>query len=525
MLKNLFQSGMKSPSPFDPTTQTFLQLNVENLAKSLKLDEMGRERGSKNLPQPDDVNLDDIELSIQSELCKVAGAAYRDTAEFLHTFRERIMVIDLADAADRAGTIAKQTDNTLYREARDGTTRLFNAKRDIVDAETSLNQFKKDHKLDRPAYYPGNRFNAISVIAFIAALEILLNGVLLGDANEFGYVGGVIQAILITIINVALGVVIGALILPWIHHNASKIKRTGAVLLVVGVFTVICFNLFVGHYRDALEMWKQTPDIASVGENAVDLAKMAFFSLNNFKSWIFVFIGYITVFVTAWKTFRMDDPFPDYGRRDRQHKLLSRSYGSVLEVLHKRIENIASDGQNQIDELVDNVQLHRAEVATIQQKAKNLINQLKSYYSSVEAVGQQLFQKYHYANREERKDSYPKYWSKPFKLENDCKLMPVFEKPEMLDLELLLQCASKTRKSIAESIRGYLAVYKTIDQLTAEAIEKFRLGTLIEMTDEVKSKTRDSIVDTLDDSISDEQRELFDPIESAASSENKEWRT
>lgn len=52
------------PDRFAPSTAIFPDIQAETLAKDLRADERGRERGEQDLPSPEDENLDVVEAEI-----------------------------------------------------------------------------------------------------------------------------------------------------------------------------------------------------------------------------------------------------------------------------------------------------------------------------------------------------------------------------------------------------------------------------------------------------------------------------
>ncbi len=479
MIKKLFSLGPNLVSPFDPSTRRLSEPDEVAIARKHKLKEQGAEDGENNFPTPDQPSYTNIEISIIREIQKIATRAFRDVEEYVRIYFDKLGVRDTADIADRTNAKARSIESDLDAEIKNGVIRLYSEKKDVIDSDRALEEFKKRNHLSRPAIYPDNRFYSYAVIFLIAVVEIVLNGLLLGDANEFGLIGGVIESVVFTAINIFLGIAMGLFALPSLNHASILRKLTGVFLLLLILSTSIGFNLFIGHYRDALELLKTDANLLNVGQIAVENAKNGYFYLDDFKSWIFTFLGLVMFSVTSWKMFRADDPYPGYGALDRHHKSLVSTYGETFELLQRRIKTIADSGIDTINMLFDSVHAQIDLARESMRRAKSLIQDLQSYYNSLELVCNQLLEIYRSENRKHREDSVPKYWSVSFSMESEFRALPDIDAPELPSKELLRKECSAARKEISKRGNAHLTIYKTIDHLTQSTIKDASVDEII----------------------------------------------
>ena len=100
-------------------------------------------------------------------------------------------------------------------------------------------------------------------------------------------------------------------------------KYTGIFLTIIIVSFIILINLFFAHYRDALLDLTYDPDMyinnmRLVAANARNTLLEAPLNLNDIKSYLLFIVGSGLAFFTAHKAYETDDPYPGYGKIQRE---------------------------------------------------------------------------------------------------------------------------------------------------------------------------------------------------------------
>lgn len=486
--------GYKPPSPFHAGMEEFLSLDIERLAKRLELDTKAKQRGGKNLPPPEQENPDDVELAIESEISNFARKAHAALTDYLRAFRDRASPILGDDASDRIRSIAQSATTGMFAQVRTGTGILFSAKRDLAQAHQDLTEFRQRHELVRPASYPDSRFLLLSLLALLLVIESAANAVLIGEASEFGILGGFAEMIGISFINLTVGFAAGRFLMPQLSRKDQASLVFFGLLLVVVIATIFGFNLFVGHYRDVLAVSASDLGIVDFGARAVQRLKEAPFGLQDFKSWVFMFLGLIFSSFAMGDGFKMDDRYPGYGAKDRLHKRLVDTYGRHFERLQNELERLADSGIAQINEVAERAGYSEQELKSITDRISGLREKLEAYYTQLERDGQQLTQRYRQGNLAARQSPPPKYFNTPFRVPIDDRRNPNIELAEPPDTVTVKTAAGHARKSVGDMHRQLLDVYKTIDQLTEEETQTARPDRFLERVSELESKpvgTRD----------------------------------
>src|SRR4051812_6723775 len=80
--------------PYQPSTEIFLDLNVDRVADELRLVARGRERGTQNQPPSDVQTLDDVEHTTVEGIEAHKQRAHSLYLEHLHTYDQRLTALN-----------------------------------------------------------------------------------------------------------------------------------------------------------------------------------------------------------------------------------------------------------------------------------------------------------------------------------------------------------------------------------------------------------------------------------------------
>jgi hypothetical protein len=236
--------------------------------------------------------------------------------------------------------------------------------RDERSRLADLENFKAANGLVRDAHYPSSPMLAFGVLAILVLLEAGINGVLFADSSDQGLFGGWLEALVLSVTNVGAAFLIGRAILPQMHRRGLLVKSGAAVLSAAGLTALVAVNLIGAHYRDfkaataaaepsspiALKHETSAPlggaKAAPAGKPAKPAAAGAVppqpqplfaekeraqereaigrlfaapFAFASFMSFFLFVIGLCGAAIAALDGYKLDDPFPGYGKRHRRY--------------------------------------------------------------------------------------------------------------------------------------------------------------------------------------------------------------
>jgi hypothetical protein len=466
--------------PFDPATGAFLAVDIAAQQKDLNLEESGRGRGRLGHP-PASAKLPDAkEQQIENLVAGIARQARNSMTNFLKDARNRLQPQSGSQIADRIQDAEDDSTNTMYAEVRRTVNLLVERKRDSINADQWLDEFRERNELKRPSIFPNSHSFDLAQIAFLYVVESVANAMLFSDVVATGFIGSVSLWLAVSFINIASGFVIGFLLLRQLNHILFFRKSVSLIFVLGSLGWVGGWNLLVGHYRDALS--SDADSLASLGQVAVDsILSVDWWRLDDFVSYMTVMIGWILSMIALWKGYNWDDPYPGYGKTQRAHDLKKEAYGRQFESAQKRLLAAEVNASLQIEEIVSSAQLYLKDASRIIRDIRDHQENYSAYMGQLEKDAMLLLQTYRDANREERSSQrVPPYWSKPFELSEEIKAFPKFEDWPEADMEAVQNASKVAHQNVDTNLKFFLMVYRTIDNLDAERIMGIDVEKLIE---------------------------------------------
>lgn len=299
------RAGRKAATDFEPSTEVFPSIAVAPLAKSLKLEKRGREDGKQNFPAQTSTGPSRAEQEVVSAVSRLRKKGIDAFDTHFNAYQGRI---DASRAAvetieERAGKLR----NEMISEGNSQHNKVMNALNDVGEQNGKLQAFRNKHRIVGPPRARKNGF-LVFAIAFIGfSIEVVLGAVFFSERSPAGLIGGVNTALLISLINVAIGGVLG---FGSRFSTLSGIgnKVLGYVSLLAFFIAALGFNFLVAHFRKALEEMPWEQAAAAVRESMI----AAPFDLGNFNAIIIALFGFL-VAVMAFIDIRIwQDPRPGY---------------------------------------------------------------------------------------------------------------------------------------------------------------------------------------------------------------------
>lgn len=442
----------------------FPALDTDGMIKKMKLKELGRERGERNLPSSDSEVFDAIEQSIINEIENEAKTQFSSYLDHQKTYAERAGDVNIQTLIVGVKAIAADAITDLERKTQIGTSDLYSRKRDLIESERDLRQFRERHALERPARDYGEKTFKIGVLIFILALEASLNGAFLSKGSEAGLIGGVFQALIIASINVFVGVVAGWRLFPWTLYRDIAVRILASAGIAVYLIFNFGFNLAIAHYRNA---------ISADPFDASSLAYRSFLSspmgIDDMQSWALFMIGFTFSLIAAYDGFRMDDPYPGYGQRMRQNLEAHDEYTAEKDALLAQLHQIKKSAEEKMDDLVRTIQNRQGEYNFILKKSGALKQSMLQHYIHLESAANTLLSYYRDENRAHRTSPVPARFNVRYTFDHPSLEIAAAVNTSPAEsndaLSQALEEIPKHRESLHAGFRKAYAEYKRIDDL------------------------------------------------------------
>jgi hypothetical protein len=304
--------------PVQPSIQAFPPLELEQLTEELKVRARGEESGRRERPSSDATSPDSTELDILSEIERRArkGSEEYRTQLMLYEGRIRRAVI----TADQRVMIEAAGQSALadfVAQIRDDLNHLHNDREETEGRARELRDFQKANGLARPARIvePRDRLYRGLFLCTLVLIESIMNGFFFAKGSTAGMIGGVSQALVLSMLNVGGAVLYVLYGLPQLHHVRLQRRILGVMATLAFIAWALGLNLAIAHFRDLF--------VSHEGQVAMEvLAQRLFeapFHLTDAQSWLLVLMGLGLCILALIDAMGLDDPYPGYGELGRRY--------------------------------------------------------------------------------------------------------------------------------------------------------------------------------------------------------------
>lgn len=392
---------------FDPTLQRFPNIDVDTVAKRLRLAGRGGDDGKNGLPGADRKTPTRAELDAIAEVETLRKEVLNNFDDELRTYKGRVsearsdtsnIKLKIADAA-----------NGLERLEGDYRNRLETSLIRVKESQQKLEAFRSRHGVIGPPAARSNVILTVFFVMFMLLLESILNAQFFAKRNELGLIGGVLQAGMISAINVIIGYLAGV----YARHKNLKgfsSKFLGIFSILGWLAVALTFNFAVAHFRDALEAnsWNDALKIA------ISTLAAEPFELASLDSWMLFLIGFIVTLSSFLKGYYAADPLPNYNDLwesvERSIDEYADSYGEAHEMMDKEFKILVQDLRSEVDTRRANL---RSAVDALDSRGA-MLDGLRVFLRTSNMAANQLIAVYREANLSSRSEPAPEYFNDTF---------------------------------------------------------------------------------------------------------------
>jgi hypothetical protein len=167
-----------------------------------------------------------------------------------------------------------------------------------------------------------------------------------------------------------------------------------AIELIISCGIDILFNLLVGQYRDALG----GPDPMHASEAALSAFTAHPFVLAAFQSWILFGMGVFFWLVAAVDGFKMDDPYPGYGKISRKHEEIIQDYTNEKTNVIDDLSRTRDQALNYIRDARQRLAEESARLSSALDYRERLIQLFEAHQTYLNRAANDLLSVYRHAN-------------------------------------------------------------------------------------------------------------------------------
>jgi hypothetical protein len=465
-VRELVAATMGKPAGSLPDTPIFPPLDPEQVARELRLDERAERAAMAGQPAADADGPDSAELDVLGKIescARLASEVYLSQRDIYEGRIQRSAVTpDLQVQIEAAGSNALVD---FKAEVIHDQNTLHTLLRAVAARESEYREFRDRHCLNRlPKHVArGQRTFAIILLVVFVLLESILNGMFFAEGSEAGIIGGVVQALVLSLLNVGMGALYAVYGLPLLFHRRRRVKLVGTALTVLFAVWLIGLNLAIGHFRD----------LFIVGEGKVQMAELlnhltrAPLLLGDAKSAILVLLGIALGLLTVIDVAAMRDLYPGYTLIGRERQQAIEHYA---EENARSLAAMMQLRDHTVDDLSSAIEVIRSSQFEMQQAIEGrtrLHHNLRAYFEHLAVVHERLILRYRESNRRVRRGEAPLYFRSP-------PPRPSFVDPPVLSPVAAFELDARAEviaridyyiKAINEKFEQTMPEYQTVGQL------------------------------------------------------------
>lgn len=395
-------TGMVHSAQFDPlywSPEEFKGRYDKEMTEAqaeLSIDVQARNDGVNNKPPVNATGLSQIETAIRDRCQQALNREIDKLDQELIHYNQEVREQKVSLGEQTFKQLFEVTPDKLASEANGSLDQEF--KQLLSDHDQQQREFaafKSEHRLNRSARYPDNRFWGFFIVALIWVGESVGNSYFFGKGSELGLLGGFMEAAFFALINIALAFAV-----------AGSLRRLGHVYIgtrILGVLSlIVSFGLMVLMLVVAALYRFQLSESDSINQGLTSIVTSLPWgkigeSLSSKDGVLLVVLGLILGVIAIVDFYLLDDKYAHYGAEARRLATLKETiqYASKIEK-DKVIDQYL--GEAKLKEL----KKFESDIARVLTRLENSIKVTTGFEQSVvnqlESSYHQLLKKYREVN-------------------------------------------------------------------------------------------------------------------------------
>ena len=385
----------------------FEPLDIERAEKVLKVRETAKEDGENNTPHSTETNIDSFQLKTYKYIETEVKQRKQKLNENFLPLNKAIQSINIKSKIETARNLDQLFNyelKSIEEEDRDSLTEL---KYHVENLTKEFNKFRAANKLKRLPKEEKSYTLYVGGLLFILAGETILNGYYFAKGDELAYVGGIIKALGIALVNLLIAFALGRL--TTYKNCVNNLNKFYGYLSGIGIIIWLSvYNLIIAHYRQQLEKIELV--IKGAGKATIEAFAKSPFGLESFEYWILFLLGFTFGGIAYIEGYFWDDPYPGYGEIDRRLKQARQDFYETKAYVMVKPNEMKEQKLDEITKIDTEI---RSDVSYLKQligQKHTLIKNIKENIEQIESSSIFLIKKYREINMQHRTTDPPGYF-------------------------------------------------------------------------------------------------------------------
>jgi len=362
------------------STTLFPLLNRDELEATLKVTERAQNDAVAETPKTDDETMAGCQTEIITRIGQMRRQAVSNARQFLNALSGQRHNTDANSVRRELYDIPTDCEIEIARLDARHAAKIKFLHDNVTKQEKNYDLFRQRNKLHSIAMYPESQVLHWATIAALVILETLANAYFFQRGNELGYLGGIQQAFIFSLINVFGSIFVGANLFGFKNHIEFSKRLLGwSSLAIYGVVLVI-FNLLIGHYRAALQRTVvEDLDPMLAFEMAYITFDQNIFGITDVEAWVLFCMGIVVGVFAFAKAYKADDPYPGYGDAQRPFFGLRDDLEKKEEAMRNDVINVVDAARTKLRKLPSDLKVEHIKYLGLIRDAESVPDRLNAY--------------------------------------------------------------------------------------------------------------------------------------------------
>ena len=419
----------------------------------------------RNLPLSESIDLSEpekkVEEFVKRQKQRLDDEFYREkeiAASRLNSISPTIIISELRIEARNAVTDFSTSMSMFLDEA-------MLEERDYTGRQAELERFKKENQLSREPSYPESKLIYYGVLLLLLLIEMVSNAYFFMTANPAGFLGGFLQASLFACCSIFLAVITAFFMRLTVRRGWIN-KIFFSFITTLSLSFLIFFNTTIAHIRD-LQMQDALLSMSDLKlQTFLDRFHAGFFILDSAESYLVFSILMVFSLIAIIDIFKMDDPYPGYGKRHRNLKSSHKNWIEISSLQRDRLQESKVKALSLIRDLGRQIErrfiMQNETLSNLHLKEQKHMNSILE----TESIANDILIGFRKINKEKRSSPPPAYFGEKMIVLNRYQKDISFSTLSLVDMEGIQKQFSEIRESaIAEINERYETAVKKLSKV------------------------------------------------------------
>ncbi len=462
---------------FDRVKGEYIRLDGDAWLASHRIQAEGKKRGKRNQPDSNEALPDEMYNKIESWVRKRALDCKEEVSKYI---REELAILhDLRShwekenpEIDLDAQITQSCQN-LKSIAAQAIGALDKQRAEFEEAARDLKRFRQGHRLSRVADYPRNQLAHWLWVPVFMIIETFAGANLLGSVSRGGVIEGWGVALVLTVVNVLLGIGTGRM-WRFTHYDWGFMKLFAYTQGALCTAIALLWNDIAGHVRDVYVLAEKMGAVETV--ETVDKAFATAWRTmierplpwESLPSAGLALVGIFVFILTAYKSYTADDRFPGYGEKHRKDEVLRNRYQDGLSDALAELKSARDEANTMIEEIKDRHEMDQAAWKAVLDKLTMVVDQYPMNLRQYNKDLAYLLAAYRTANLATRTTPPPRFFDIVPTIDEDVIQAPEFPVPDPPEWGGISKKAETGFKRVGEIYDQLLPRYQMLDRVVED---------------------------------------------------------